>query len=102
MGSMGELRDKIWDQWGIRGTEYGIYGELRLSIWDLWGKLRHSLRAGKPHCFSPPCVGWGLSFGAVVGVKKKTKVIKNSINPVWNEVSATLPPPPNPDLIGPG
>ena len=55
MGSMGEVRDSIWGQWG---TVYGIYeetepvyrisgeiearhigsmGELRDCIWDQWG-----------------------------------------------------------------
>lgn len=32
-------------------------------------------------------------FVSLIGVKKRTKVIKNNVNPVWNEVCAFLYPP---------
>lgn len=60
--------------------------------------------AGEQQCGSPNLTltqqevqAWDTSlyspFVSLVGVKKRTKVIKNSVNPVWNEVCKvyTLP-----------
>ena len=63
MGSMGEVRDSIWGQWGNRhriwdlwGAEAQHMGSMGHSVWDLWGNLdtAYGIYRGLRHSI------WGL------------------------------------------
>lgn len=65
-------------------------------LWQVGGS--EALSSQKPTLTRWEVQGWHLSlhspFVSLAGVKKRTKVIKNSVNPVWNEVGklSVLPP----------
>ena len=74
-----------WDSRGLVGfVRFPLAGELQCRSWN-WPSLGEGTR-------------WGTSLHSpsvsLVGVKKRTKVIKNNVNPVWNEVCElpTFPP----------
>lgn len=74
-----------WDSQGLVGfVRFPLAGEVQCRSWN-WPSLGEG-------------AGWSTSLHSpsvsLVGVKKRTKVIKNSVNPVWNEVCElpTFPP----------